>query len=120
MANIADNDDGWTYPNRPLLQHYIVSLMSYKHGRWEDPYDNSCVFSKEELLSIRPMDVQNWLALQAFGRVDPNIQNDIPDNARASSLKKAKSGVSIFMPNRHVAWIEGRGGNPTIYFLVPF
>ena len=32
---------------------------------------------------------------------------------RAGSVEKAKQGVSFFMPNTSVAWLEGIGGNPT-------
>jgi len=118
MASLSDEDDGWTWPNRPNLRHYICSLMSCKHGRW----DNQCVrdktFTKEELLSVRPIDVKRWLAMRAFGIPNPNMQTDAPDNERSASLSKTKSGVSVFMPNQHVAWIDGRGGNPTLHKMV--
>jgi hypothetical protein len=32
---------------------------------------------------------------------------------RAGSVDKLKCAISFYMPNRQVAWIEGRGGNPT-------
>ena len=56
--------------------------------------------------------------MRAFDITNPNMQTDTPDNERSASLAKAKSGVSVFMPNQHVAWIEGRGGNPTLHKMV--
>jgi len=56
--------------------------------------------------------------MRAFGVPNPNVQSDTPDNERSASLLKAKSAVSVFMPNQHVAWIDGRGGNPTIHKMV--
>jgi hypothetical protein len=47
-----EDDDGWTYPWRPELQHYICSLMSYKHGRWADPYPKETTFTKQQLNMI--------------------------------------------------------------------
>ena len=34
-------------------------------------------------------------------------------NAQMDSLRKAKQGISWFMPNKGTAWIDGFGGNPT-------
>jgi hypothetical protein len=59
------------------------------------------------------VDVKTWLCLRAFGVPNPDWDNDVPDDARASALKKAKSAISIFMPNQHVAWINGHSGNLT-------
>jgi len=47
-----DDGDGWQWPNRPLLKHYIVDLMSYKHGKWEDKYPNAKTFTNGELLAV--------------------------------------------------------------------
>jgi len=118
MASLSDEDDGWVWPNRPLLQHYIVDLMSYKHGRWDNKYERKKTFTKAELLTLRPVDIKRWLSMRAFGIPNPNLQTDTPDNERSSSLCKAKSGVSVFMPNQHLGWIDGRGGNPTIHKMV--
>jgi len=118
MANASDEDDGWTWPNRPQMRHYTCSLMSYKHGRWDNQCDRDKTFTKDELLAVRPIDVKRWLALRAFGITNPDMKTDAPDNERSSSLSKAKSGVSAFMPNQHVAWIDGRGGNPTLHKMV--
>jgi hypothetical protein len=72
-----------------------------------------CTFTKDELNSLHPVDVKTWLCLRAFGVPNPDWNHDAPDDARASSLRKAKSAVSVFIPNQHVAWMDGHGGNPT-------
>jgi len=94
------------------LQHHMASLMSFFHGRIDDPYPKTIQHSEAELPELRPNDVKRWLAFRAFG--DPNPQaGDKPTQERANSLKKTKHGISTCMPNRHAKWIEGRGGNPT-------
>jgi hypothetical protein len=52
MSNQDDEDDGWSFPKRPKVKHYITSLMSFKAERWENSYPKSHDFSKEELLQI--------------------------------------------------------------------
>ena len=87
--------------------------MSYKHGRWDNPYPRETTFTKAELLALRPVDIQRWMTMRVFGKLDVNWQQDRADGERSASLAKAKYGVSLFMPNRHAAWIDGIGGNPT-------
>ena len=117
-ATTAEDDEEWTYPHIPKHQHLMASLMSFKDGRWDNKYHRSTVFSKEQLLQLRPIDIKRWLTMRAFGKVNPDWATDRPDKERSGSLAKAKHGVSLFMPNRHVAWLEGRGGNPTQHQMV--
>jgi hypothetical protein len=119
MTDHDEDDSGWAFPKRPRLDHYIRSLMSFKHDRWNDKYPKGTEFTKDELLTLRPIDVRRWLCMRAFHKPDPDWQNDCgPTYERASSLGKAKHGVSVYMPNQHAAWIEGRGGNPTLHHSV--
>ena len=108
----ALNDDSWMCPDRPLAQHYVISLMSFFHGRVDDPYPKTIQFSKEEFLQLKPSDIKRWLAFRAHNDPDPG-PNDQPTNERASSLKKAKHDVSMCMPDWHLKWMGGLGGNPT-------
>jgi hypothetical protein len=55
-----------------------------------------------------------WLNKRAYGVPNPG-PDDKPLNGRSSSLWKAKSGISVFHPNQHAPWIEGRWGNPTLH-----
>ena len=116
-AASAFEDEAWEYPRNHKHQLYICELMSFMHGRVDDPYDRNKAFSKMELLEIRPSDVKKYLLYKAFKDPNPG-PNDAPVHARAESLKKAKSGVSFFMVNKGVAWIDGVGGNPTRHPLV--
>lgn len=113
----ALTDDSWVYPDIPKKQHYVVSLMSFVHGRVDDPYPKTIQFSKAEMLEVRPSDIKRWLAYRAYGDPDPSPA-DNPTQERSASLKKAKHSVSVCMPNRHVKWIEGLGGNPTQHVSV--
>lgn len=119
MADETHDADatGWHYPHRPELQHYMVSLMSFCHGRSDDPYPNSIEFSREELLELTPRKIVEWLNFRAYG--DPNPHPEAPvTGCRSGSLNKAKSSVSVFMPNNLAAWISGVGGNPTKHLSV--
>jgi len=108
----AIEDDSWVYPDRPKYQHYVANLMSFLHGRIDDPYPKTIQHSKQELLEIKPSDIKRWLAFRAHGDPYPK-ESDNPTMERSASLLKAKHAVSVFMPNRHVKWMEGIGGNPT-------
>ena len=110
-------DEGWEYPKHDKHQQYIVELMSFFHGHADLPYPRTKTFSKEELLELRPSDVKKYLLFKAFHDPSPG-PDDEPRYARAESLKKAKSGISYFMVNTGVAWIDGVGGNPTRHPLI--
>jgi hypothetical protein len=77
-------------------------------------YPKDTQFSKEQLLGIKPNHVRKWLCKLAYGTETPD-EDACPRFQRANSLRKAKSGISFFHPNKHVPWLEGRGGNPTIH-----
>ena len=118
MSNDDEDENGWRFPKSyPKVKHYIDSLMSYKHGRWENPYPRTTTYTKDELLALRPVDVRRWLTMRAYGTVSPETDAG-PKGERASSLKKAKHGASVFMPNQHAPWLEGIGGNPTRHITI--
>jgi hypothetical protein len=106
-----NSDDGWTYPKNETYQPYIVSFMSFTHNR---TYPATTEFTKEQLLAIKPHHVKKWLNNRAYHTPMPTEQ-DRPIYQRAGSLKKAKQALSFYHPNKHVPWLEGRGGNPTIH-----
>jgi hypothetical protein len=69
--------------------------------------------SQEELFTLTPKDIYNFLATKAYGV--PN-QSPIahPTNGRNASLEFAKKEISYFMPNRLMVWNQRtRGGYPT-------
>ena len=112
MAETALHDDDWEYPHHHKYQQYISEMMSFLHGRTDDPYPRNKTFEREELLQIRPSDVKKYICLKAYHDPSPG-PNVRPLYARAESLRKVKQGVSYFMPNKGSPWIEGHGGNPT-------
>lgn len=114
MASAAAllDDADWEYPTSRKHQPYMVNFMSFVQGRLDDPLPKDSVFSKEELLAITPSLIRQWLNFRSYGDPFPG-PNDPATHCRASSLRKAKAGVSHFMPNRHADWLEGIGGNPT-------
>ena len=112
MSIRALQDTAWEYPRSHKNQLHITELMSFLHGRVDDPYPRNKTFSKEELLELVPSDIKKYLLFKAFLDPDP-APNARAINARAGSLWKAKQGISFFMPNHGVAWIDGVGGNPT-------
>ena len=108
--------DGWTYPNNSTYQPYMVEFMSFLHGAEE--YEDNKVFTREELLEIKPMDVKRFLCMKAYDDPDPNIGGGArPTNGRSDSLYHAKKALSFFMPNKAAAWCNGQG-NPTKSSLV--
>jgi len=105
-------DEEWVFPTHRKHQHAIASLMSFHFGRTDDPLPKTTTFTKAQLLEITPSIVRRWLLWRAYG--DPDPSPDAPVNGmRAGSLEKLKQAASFFMPNKHAAWIEGVGGNPT-------
>ena len=114
-AAAAVDDDGWIYPRHHDYQLHISGLFTVKDRRLENPYPRNKEFSKEELLTIKPSDVKRYLLWKAYGTTTPDFSNTElrVTTARGESLKKYKQAISWFMPNKHVAWIEDIGGNPT-------
>lgn len=116
------DDEEWEYPVNNVYQHYIVECMHLKHIKMgkvtaETEYPKTMQFSKDELLTLTPSDIKRYLYFKAFHKTHPG-PDDYPKFHRAGSLSKVKQGVSWFMPNKNVPWIEGRGGNPTRHCTV--
>ena len=109
---VRDAHDDWVYPHHHKNQQYISELMSLVHGRPDDPYPRETTFTKAQLLELQPRDIVKYLYLKAFEDPWPT-EDALPISARAGSLRKAKNGISWFMPDKGVAWLDGRGGNPT-------
>ena len=94
----------------------MAEFMSFFHGAEE--YDNDTVFTKAQLLEIRPMDIKRYLCMKAYGDPDPNIVGGArPTEGRSDSLYYAKKAISRYMPHRLANWVNGQG-NPTKSSLV--
>lgn len=111
MATPVANDDGWVYRINELHQPYIVDCMKFVLGQ---PFEKTAIFTREQLVALRPVDIVRWLQNRAYGKPDITDQ-DRPTQARSGSIEKAKGAVSACHPYQHVPWIQGvqNHGNPT-------
>jgi hypothetical protein len=105
---------GWQYIRGHIYQTVMIQFMSFLHGAVE--YEEDAVFTREQQLEIRPIDVKRFLCMKAYGDPDPN--NDArPTEGRSDSLYYIKKALSKFMPHRTANWVNGQG-NPTKSDLV--
>jgi hypothetical protein len=105
-----DEDGDWEFPQSAVYLPYLLHLMSFVDGRSENPYPKDTIFTKERLLALQPRHIRTWMIFRAYGVINPG--NDAPvTGCRSNSLLKAKQAISYYMPNKHVAWIDGVGGN---------
>ena len=87
----------------------LVSIMSYKDNV---DYAVTYEFSTEQLGTMVPDDIYNWVPTRCF-RSDPG-PNDNPTFGHSSSLAYYKKAISYYTPNQLVAWIVmSHSGNPT-------
>lgn len=110
MEGEEDVDD-WVFPRNQKKYHSV--LIRFMRFKDDINYQKGYIFSKEEMLTIRPVHVRKWLNQLAFGVPKP-APDDRPINMRAESLQKMKQAISYYHPNKHVPWVDGRG-NPTIH-----
>ena len=69
------------------------------------------LFTTDELRVVTPDHVYRWMALKAYGKLDPTPA-DNPTCCRRTTLEYMKKAVSYFMETG-IGWVEGTGGNPT-------
>ena len=62
---IDEDEDGWSYSNKPLYQSTMVAFMSFFHGVQYENRDTT--FTRAELLEISPKDIKRWFADKAYG-----------------------------------------------------
>ena len=117
-VTMADNDedDGWTYPVGHIYQPVMVEFMSFLNGAEE--YEKNHVFTREQVVKVRPIDIKRFLCRKAYKNPDPDIANGArPIHGRSDSLYYVKKALSYYMPNRNAPWVNGQG-NPTKSVLV--
>jgi hypothetical protein len=113
---MASEDDGWVYPVGHIYQPIMVEFMCFLHGGEE--YEPDAVFTRQQLLEIKPLDIKRFLCMKAYDDPDPNIDNGArPTNGRSDSLYYIKKALSKYMPHRTANWVNGQG-NPTKSALV--
>ena len=94
ILTMANDDDGWVYPQGHTYQPVIAEFMSFLHGA--EPYDNDTVFTRTQLLEIRPIDVKRYLCMKAYRDPDPNIDG----GARPT---KGRSGDSLYYNKKAIS-----------------
>ena len=111
-----EDEDGWSYPNKPLYQSTMVEFMTFFHGRVE--YAKDATFTRAELFEITPRDIKRWFGEKAYG--DPDYKVELghrPTKARHTSILWWKKALSFFMPQHGPSWCNGQG-NPTKHKLI--
>ena len=104
-------DEVWTMPRSQKYEPYIRQVMTFVHGR-SPTYPKDTIFTREQLLELKPQHIRDFMALKAYHKVDFSPEDDKPIYARSSSLEQVKKGVSFFMPNNFPQWCNGQG-NPS-------
>jgi hypothetical protein len=105
--------NAWSMPRNTTYEHSLCDLMAFAHHRNFTRYPKNTIFTREQLLQLKPQHVHNWMANKAFRKVEYSIENgDKPIHARSSSLEFYKKAVSFFMPDNAPPWCNGYG-NPT-------
>ena len=111
------DDTNWVYPVRPGYQAPMVEFMNYVQGA---TFTKAKIFTKTELLRLKPKHVSAFLNFKAYGMAKPSTASR-PKFARASHIKNLKVKISHFMPSAQ-PWVnlpDGSGyGNPTKHKLV--
>jgi len=104
-------------PYKKECHPYICRFMEFQCG-FSVEFDSrgrATTFTRQELLDIRPNDIQRFMAFMAYGDPDHNIHppvNHRPIFCRSSTLEATKRALSYYMPHRHVPWCNNQG-NPT-------
>ena len=101
LAPADDADDEWTYTINKYHQAYVVDCMKFFEGRH---YPKDAVFTRAQLMALKPKDICRWLKNRAYGK--PDITDDDRPTQRAGTLGKARDGVSACHPNSHIRWTQ--------------
>ena len=103
--------------NRPLAWMPYQAIMSqFTTFTTNRSYDKTKIFSDNELTFLTLRHVYRFMAMHAYGRVNPSAEDD-PISGRGSTLRYWKKVISYFVPNKLVQrWTTIGGatcGNPT-------
>ena len=67
VAAFHDEHDDWVFPYNQKYKGYIVDFMSFVEGISDEPFPEGTTFTKQQLLSIVPSQVRQWLNFKAYG-----------------------------------------------------
>ena len=92
----------------------VCRLMEFIHG-FSEEYDITTLFTRDQLLAIKPNDIKRFFGHLAYGDPDYNIEppaNHRPTHCRSTNLEAYKKAISYYMPHRTVPWCNNMG-NPS-------
>jgi hypothetical protein len=93
-----------------VYQPYLISYFAYTNKL---VYAKRHVFSNDELLTITPESIVQWMCIKAFG-VETVLVTDTSALCCSTTLEMGKKVKSFFMPHRTKACNAATGfGNPT-------
>lgn len=94
-----------------IMHQFLLHRGSTRHYSLADIKDG--LITDDELVSITPEDIKQYLCDKAYGHRDPGV-NDFPRLCRSNTLVVYKKAISWFLPRQSQPWDElGRVGNPT-------
>ena len=88
--------------------------MEFVHGNSAE-YGRDTVFTRAQLLAVKPNDIKRFMGLLAYDDPDYIIEppaSHRPIHCRSSNLEGYKKAISHYMPHRTVPWVNNQG-NPT-------
>jgi hypothetical protein len=96
------------------LRVYVPHLLGLMHFLQPDRVVvDYTEYTQEDLGLLTPADIYGFMAMKAYGKVDPT-GDDHPTFCRSSTLEFVKKAISSFMPNRLPTWnVLTMMGNPT-------
>lgn len=106
----------YTYSKEHKLKRYYSCLrdfMAYFHQRSEAyPLDHE--FTEDELSTVEPQDIVNWMNIKMFGKLDPDLSGGTSMAGSHHTLAFYRKGIAYFMPSGTHDWDPlTRKGNPT-------
>jgi len=99
---------------KQLQRYYTVlrDFMAHLHSRAEI-YPPNHEFTQEELSSITPFDIIQWMNMKLYNKENPG-PDDRPLNGSHHTLDYYKKSISYFMPSKEMEWdCIHMVGNPT-------
>jgi hypothetical protein len=77
ITTMTDDDEGWQYSVWHIYQPVMVEFMNFFHGG--EDYPEGKVFTKENLLEIRPNDIKRFLTMKAYNDPDADPSTEGQD-----------------------------------------
>ena len=86
-----------------IMHQFLLHRGSTRHYSLADIKDG--LITDDELVSITPDDIKQYLCDKAYGHRDPGV-NDFPRLCRSNTLVVYKKAISWFLPRQSQPWDE--------------